>query len=161
MSRCPPARGTTRCSNVFLPCKKKNKKQKKIPTNVISRGLCHFVCSLECSLAETPVADAAPLNPGLQCLCCVRYDSQARGVPGGKHGEARPPLQSLQDEPPPQVRERGGTAALHGQTGKWTSTRDLTHSVRLVSCPSKASGRFSQNSTNAITNMISDQKLPR
>lgn len=54
---------------------------------------------------------------------CFRYDSQACGVPGRKHGKARPPLQSLQDESPPQMWEQSGNAAaLHGQTGKVHNT---------------------------------------
>lgn len=57
------------------------------------------------------------------CLL-IRHDGQARGVPGGKHGEARPTLQSLQDEPAPQVWERRRAAALHGETGETHDTRD-------------------------------------
>lgn len=51
-------------------------------------------------------------------VCVFRYNGQTCGIPGGKHGEARPPLQSLQDEPPPQMWEWSGTAALHGKAGK-------------------------------------------
>ncbi len=68
---------------------------------------------------------------------CFRYNSKACGVPGGKHGKARPPLQSLQDEPPPQMWEWSGTAALHGQAGKmhdsgWYKT--LRHNIDSSLC---------------------------
>lgn len=125
------------------------------------QGLCPFCVSIwNVHFVETPGADATPLNPCLfVVLCCVRYDGQARGVPGGKHGEARPPLQSLQDEPPPQVRERGGTAALHGQTGKWTSIAGTRHARCVLSLLFRRSlWEILGNSTSAITRVISDQK---
>lgn len=56
----------------------------------------------------------------------LRYDGQACGVPGGKHREAWPPLQSLQDEPPPQMWEWRGTAAMHGKTG---TMRDAEYQI--------------------------------
>lgn len=42
-------------------------------------------------------------EPASLLPACFRYDGQACGVPGGKHGKARPPLQSLQDESAPQM----------------------------------------------------------
>lgn len=92
------------------------------PENVILSNIFHFLCLFVCNLLETPYQGVQLLRSQIWtcCLLCVwiRYNSQACGVLGGKHSKARPPLQSLQDEPPPQMWERSGAAALHGQTGK-------------------------------------------
>lgn len=98
-----------------------------------------FLCIICCSLR-------APFKCGswhiwTYCLLFlfIRYNSQACGVPGRKHSKAWPPLQSLQDEPPPQMWEWSGTAALYGKTGEMhhtelckTSRRDTALCICLL-----------------------------
>ncbi|TMS21088.1 SH3 and cysteine-rich domain-containing protein [Larimichthys crocea] len=86
----------------------------------------------------------------------VGTTGQTCGIPGGKHGEARPPLQSLQDEPPPQMREWSGTAALHGKAACGNKVDPVYEALRfgtsLAQKAKRASGSESphRNSTSDL-----------